>query len=132
MVVLEAQTNVKRLVVVVVVVFKIANSAFWTNLSQRKPAKLPDSDVAIYCNRADIRSWLIDMHRFNGTLNCFIYLFIYLFFIYLFRAARMAYRSSQARGRIGAVAAGLHHSHSNARYEPFLGPTPQLTATLNP
>jgi len=26
----------------------------------------------------------------------------------------MAYGSSQARGRIGAVAAGLHHSHNNA------------------
>ena len=46
----------------------------------------------------------------------------------------MAYGSSQARGRIGAVAAGLRHSHSNARSEPSLQPTPQLMATqiLNP
>ena len=31
-----------------------------------------------------------------------------------------AYGSSQARGQIGATAAGLHHSHSNARSEPHL------------
>ena len=29
----------------------------------------------------------------------------------------MAYGGSQERGLIGAVAAGLHHSHSNARSE---------------
>ena len=29
-------------------------------------------------------------------------------------------------------AAGLHHSHSNARSESSLRPTPQLTATLDP
>ena len=33
-----------------------------------------------------------------------------------FRAAPAAYGSSQAMGQIGATAAGLHHSHSNARY----------------
>uniref|UniRef100_A0A8D1AQZ7 Transmembrane protein 230 n=1 Tax=Sus scrofa TaxID=9823 RepID=A0A8D1AQZ7_PIG len=32
-------------------------------------------------------------------------------------------------GRIGAVATGLHQSHSNAGSEPRLQPTPQLTAT---
>ena len=32
-------------------------------------------------------------------------------------------------GRIGAEAAGLHHSHSNLRSEPCLQPTPQLMAT---
>jgi len=30
------------------------------------------------------------------------------------RGAPSAFGSSQARGPIGAVAAGLHHSHSNA------------------
>ena len=34
-------------------------------------------------------------------------------FILLFRAEHVAYGSSQARGRIGATAADLHHSHSN-------------------
>ena len=40
-----------------------------------------------------------------------------------------AYGGSQARGLIGAVATGLHQSHSNAGSEPRLQPTPQLTAT---
>ena len=35
------------------------------------------------------------------------------FFWSFFRATPMAYGSSQARGRIGAVAASLHHRHSN-------------------
>ena len=56
------------------------------------------------------------------------YLFIYL----LFRAASSAYGGSQARGRIGAVAAGLGHSHSIAGSEPLLRPTPQLMATPDP
>ena len=42
-----------------------------------------------------------------------IYLFIYLVFL-SFRASLVAYWGSQARGRIGAVAASLHHSHSNS------------------
>ena len=40
--------------------------------------------------------------------------------------------SSQARGPIRAVAAGLCHSHSNARSESRLQPTPQLMATPDP
>ena len=46
-----------------------------------------------------------------------------------FRAAPVAYGGSQARGGIGAVATGIHHSHSNAGSKPGLKPTPQLTAT---
>ena len=38
----------------------------------------------------------------------------------LFRAAPVAYGSSQARSWIGAAAAGLHHSHSNMGSEPHL------------
>ena len=41
----------------------------------------------------------------------------------------MAYGGSQVRGLIGAVAAGLHQSHSNTRSEPRLQPAPQLTVT---
>ena len=43
-----------------------------------------------------------------------------------------AYGGSQARGQIGAVAADLHHSHSNARSKPHLQPTPQLMVMLDP
>ena len=44
----------------------------------------------------------------------------------------VAYGRSQARGRIGAIAAGLHHS--NATSEPCLQLTPQLRQCqiLNP
>ena len=45
------------------------------------------------------------------------------------RATPTAYRGSKARGRIGAVAAGLCQSYSNAGSEPNLQPTPQLTVT---
>ena len=38
----------------------------------------------------------------------------------LFSATPAAYGGSQARGPIGATAACLHHSHSNARSEPHL------------
>ena len=34
-------------------------------------------------------------------------------FFWLFRAVPTAYGGSQAKSRIGAVAASLHHSHSN-------------------
>ena len=47
-------------------------------------------------------------------------------------AAPAAYGDSQATGVIGAVAAGLYHSHSNVRSEPHLCPTPQLMAMLDP
>ena len=45
-------------------------------------------------------------------------LFILFYFFCLFRAAPKAYEGSQARGLIRAVAAGLHHSHSDVRSEP--------------
>ena len=59
--------------------------------------------------------------------------FIYLFCLFvLFKAASAAYGGSQAKGRMGAAAAGLHQSHSNTGSEPYLRPTPQLMAMLNP
>ena len=58
----------------------------------------------------------------------------FFFFVFLpfSRAAPAAYGGSQARGLIGAVAASLHQSHSNAGSEPCLRPTPLLTATPDP
>ena len=44
----------------------------------------------------------------------YFYLFIFLLFVFL-RAAPVAYGDSQVKDSIGAVAASLHHSHSNAR-----------------
>jgi len=50
----------------------------------------------------------------------------------MFRAAPTAHGGFLARGLIGAVAASLCQSHSNARSELRLQLTPQLTATLDP
>ena len=47
------------------------------------------------------------------TLCCFCF-----YFFGCFRAAPAAYGSSQARGPVGATAAGLYHSHSNATRDP--------------
>ena len=61
------------------------------------------------------------------------YLLACLLFFFSFRATPAAYGSFQGRGQIGAAATSLGHSHSNARSEPHLRPTPQLTAmNLNP
>ena len=51
--------------------------------------------------------------------------FILFLYFFLFRAAPATYGSSQARDRIGAAAASLHHSHTGSK--PYLRPTPQLT-----
>ena len=45
---------------------------------------------------------------------------LYLFIYFFFRATPLAYGGTQARGPIGATAAGLHHSRSNTRSEPRL------------
>ena len=42
------------------------------------------------------------------------------------------FASSKAKGLIGATAASLHHSHINLGSEPYLWPTPQLTAMPEP
>ena len=47
-------------------------------------------------------------------------------------SSRLSQGGSQARGGVGAAAAGLHPSHSSAGSEPHLRPTTQLTATPDP
>ena len=66
----------------------------------------------------------------NLSLSVFVCLFVFGFCP--FRATPAACGGSQARGLIAVVAAGLCHSHSNAKSEPHLRPIPQLTATLDP
>ena len=58
--------------------------------------------------------------------------FSVLFFFLM--AVPASYGGSQTRGRMRAAADSLHHSPSNARSEPCLRPTLQLTAVriLNP
>ena len=65
-------------------------------------------------------------HLSNSLLDWF---FVCLLFS---RAAPAAYGGSWARGHTGAASAGLHHSHTNVRYESRLWPTPQLVATPDP
>ena len=60
--------------------------------------------------------------------------FVCLFLSFcLFRATQLRHMEvPQARAQIGAVAAGLHPSHSNSGSEPRLRPIPQLMAMLYP
>ena len=62
--------------------------------------------------------------------NCPPYSFVCLFCF--FKATPGAHRISQARGQIGAIAASLHHSHSNSASKLHLPPILQLTAMLDP
>ena len=68
----------------------------------------------------------------HENLQSLVGVFLFFFFFLSFRATLAAYGGSQVRGQIGAVAAGLRQSHSNAGSEPRLRPTPQLTAMLDP
>ena len=58
-----------------------------------------------------------------------VHLFCFLSFSGLYRWHMEVPR---ARGLIGAIATGLHHSHRNTRSKLHLRPTPQLTATPDP
>jgi len=59
--------------------------------------------------------------------------FFFFFFFFAFIGAHPpAYGDWKARGRIRAIAAHLHHTHSNVRSEPRLQPTLQLTAMPDP
>ena len=59
------------------------------------------------------KSWKGRLKR-NWVLND---VFLFCFVLFFFRAVPRAYGSSQARGQLGAVAAGLCHRHSNTRSE---------------
>ena len=69
--------------------------------------------------------------HFSFIIFCLVWFGFFCLFAFA-RAAPEACGYSQARGLIGAVAAGLHQSHSNSESEPRLQPTPQLTAMLDP
>ena len=73
----------------------------------------------------------IQVDWFQNPCYLFVYFFCHFSFC-LLRAAPAAYEGFQARGQIGAIAASLHHSNSNARSEPCLRPTPQLMAMPDP
>ena len=62
---------------------------------------------------------------FFGLLSFF---FVVVVIVTISWAAPVAYGGSQARGRIGAVATGLHQSQGNTGSEPHLQPATQLTS----
>ena len=106
------------------------NSSLWRS---KISFHFPCLDMPVKCHRA-ISTTLLSFSKLPRILiwfSLFIYfaLFIYLF---IFRAALVAYRSSQASGWIRAVAASLHHSHTNMGSELHMRPIPQLTATPDP
>ena len=81
----------------------------------------------------------IKLHNLSSQIKSVSFSSSWLFFCFvlfcfalLFRAIPAVYGDSQARGRIWATAAGLHHNHSNAGSKPYLWLTPQLTATPDP
>ena len=55
---------------------------------------------------------------------------VFFAFLPLLGPHPVAHGASQTRGLIGALATGLHHSHTGS--EPCLQPTAQLTAMLDP
>ena len=63
-----------------------------------------------------------------------LFYFIYLFILsFLFLGPHPQHMEVPRLGvESGAVAAGLHHSHSHTRSKPRLQPTPQLTETPDP
>ena len=72
--------------------------------------------------------------NFPASFNyrmCFLYMIDFFFCNFFCRVSPKAYGDSQARGQIGAAAAGLHHSYSSTRSKPCLWPTPQLRAMLD-
>ena len=79
--------------------------------------------IAGYCG---FMSLLVGCSLMKGSFSFFS------FFVCLFRAAPKGYGASQARGLIRAIATGLYHSHSNARSELRLQPTPQLMTMPDP
>ena len=86
-----------------------------------------------HCTTRELPAFILLSHLFLRIVRVFWGVFLFLFCLFAFsRAAPAACGSSRARGRMGAVAASLHQSHSNAGSVPHLGPTPQLTATPDP
>ena len=77
------------------------------------------------------RTKALQFGRPGFELGFFVFVFCFFVFLPFLRLLPVACRGSQARGLMGALDAGLRQSHSNARSEPSLRPTPQLMATLD-
>ena len=90
---------------------------------------LPITETAL---QGDLDSYPIEKRGLCSlTFVFFLFLFFGGFFAF-FRATPMVHGSSQARDRIRATSAGLHHSHSQTGSELHLRLTPQLMVMLDP
>ena len=98
-------------------IFKRAQVQAYFSLSCRRPGRFSSSQSRLGSSRPGVwspqpaRSWGSPTEQLEFCLINGVLLFRHLFF----RATPTVYGSSQARGRIGAAAVGLPHSHSNAR-----------------
>ena len=73
------------------------------------------SPAVCLCGLRSNTNSLSDTSQALGSVSLFVCLFVCYFGFLFFRAVPMAYGKSQARGPIGAAAASLDHSHSDAR-----------------
>ena len=79
-----------------------------------------------------INIFLLNILLFICLLHIYIHIYIFFGFLPFSSANPTAYGSSQARGPIGAMAAGLYQSHSNTGSEPCLQTIPQLMEMPDP
>ena len=69
----------------------------------------------------------VRFYRWDVCLERPVCILSSIYTTFFFRAAPAGQEGSQARGRIGATAAGLHHSHSNRGSKQHLRPAPERT-----
>ena len=71
------------------------------------------------------------VYHFSIAFTTFFF-FFFFFFLFGFLGLHPRIWKFPGWGSIRAVAAGLHHSHSNCQIQATLQPTSQLRATLGP
>ena len=82
---------------------------------EQSPASATEHDIPFSrCRVSGLQEEKRDVDGADGCMTMWMYLFIY----FASRAPPTAYGGSQARVPIGATAASLYYSHSNAGSEP--------------
>ena len=105
----------------------LMSSEVWGSTSPRSCVERTRGELSLYnegSTRGELSLHNPDVPWGPHLRNCILI----FFFFWLFRVTLVAYGSSQTRGLIRAIAAGLYYSHSNTRSEPRLWSTPQLMA----
>ena len=99
--------------------------------TRRKGSETGHRTMEMYLMVQNCTPTMVEMVNF--MLYVFYHHILFLFYFFgFFQDAPTAYGGSQARGEIGAIAAGLCHSHSKSGSKALLKPTPQLIAKLDP